>query len=103
MEGGELLRSLGRRPELASMRQKDLDNFRVELAAGPFAQPAASLLDRQPLSVGPVGRHRVECVADQDDPRLQRNGLTGDSVWIAPPVVVLVAASDDRAHLGESL
>src|SRR5207244_1831441 len=37
---GEPLRSLGRRPELASMRQKDLDNFRVELAAGPFAQPA---------------------------------------------------------------
>src|SRR5436190_19530343 len=45
----------------------------------------------------------MERIADEDDPRLQRNLPAGDSVRIAPSVEVLVAAPDDRAHFREPL
>src|SRR5205814_5537989 len=101
--GGEPFRVPGRRPELAAQGEEDLDHDWVELRADAVAEPAAGFLDRQALAVGPIRRHRVERIADEDDPRLQRNLPAGDSVRIAPSVEVLVAASDDRAHFREPL
>src|SRR3954470_23464035 len=54
---------------------------------------------REPLAVGPVGRHRVVRVADEDDPRLERDLLARDAVGIAAPVPPLVTVADDLAHL----
>src|SRR4051794_20118245 len=53
-------RHLERQPE------EDVDHVRVELRARALAQPAARFLAAQPLAVGPVGRHRVERVANED-------------------------------------
>src|SRR5439155_11344340 len=63
--------------------------------------PAASLFDAEPLPVRAVGGHRVEGVADEDDPRLDRDLLAGLAVGIALPVPALVAAPHDLAHLRE--
>ena len=59
------------------------------------------LVDAQALAVGPVGRHRVEGVADEDDPDSSGIVLAGLPVRIAGAVPALVAAPHDRAHLGE--
>src|SRR5437763_15707438 len=45
-----------------------------------------------------VGRHRVVRVADEDDPRLERDVLAGDPVRIAGSVPPLMAVTNDRAH-----
>src|SRR5438552_235315 len=50
----------------------DLDDAGVELRARSLAQAPQRLGRRQPLAVRPVGRHRVEGVANEDDPRLER-------------------------------
>src|SRR3954452_620411 len=81
--------------------EEDFDHVRVELRARALAQPAARFLAAQPLAVGAVGRHRVERVADEDDPRLERDLIAGLAVRVARAVPALVAAADDRAHLGE--
>src|SRR5262245_16156560 len=64
---GEQLVGRRRRPDLALEREEDLDHDRVELRADRLAQAPARLVNGQPAAVGPVGRHRVEGVADQDD------------------------------------
>ena len=53
--------------------EADLDDRGVELRACAVEQPPARLLDRQRLAVGPRRRHRVERVADEDDPCLERD------------------------------
>ena len=63
--------------------QERLDDARVELRAGALAEPPHGLLDRKAPAVGPVGRHRVERVADEDDARLERNLLARQPVGIA--------------------
>src|SRR3954462_1898904 len=83
--------------------EEDVDHVRIELRARAFAQATAGFLAAQPLAVGPVGGHRVERVADQDDPRLVRDLLAGLAVGVAGAVPALVAAPDDGANLGEPL
>ena len=61
-------------------REEDLDDPRVELRAGGLAEPPAGLFDREPRPVGPVGRHGVVGVADEDHARLDRDLLAGESV-----------------------
>jgi hypothetical protein len=67
-----------------------LDDVWVELAAG-----APSQLGDRPVFVhcsvvGAVGCHRVECVADGDDPRAERDVVCCERVWVAGSVVVFV-------------
>src|SRR5207237_9118161 len=81
--------------------QKRRDPVRVARRPCAFAQPPHRLLDRERLPVGPLRRHRVEGVADEDDPRLERDRLTRERVRIARAVPPLVAVADDRPHLGE--
>ena len=52
-------------------------------------------------TVGAVARHRVVRVADEDDPRLERDLLAGEPVRIAGAVPALVAVAHDRADLLE--
>src|SRR5205809_6937654 len=70
---GEPFRVPRRRPELTAQGEEDLDHDRVELRADAVAEPAARFLDRQAPAVGPIRRHCVERIADEDDPRLQGN------------------------------
>src|SRR5438876_3346635 len=81
----------------------DLHHTGVELRARPLPQAAQGLGRREPLAVRPVGRHRVEGVADEDDPRLERNLLAALAVRIAGAVPVLVAGAHDRAYVLEAL
>ena len=57
--------------------QCDLDDVRIELAARALGEPPHGLAVAEPLPVGPVGRHRVVGVADEDDPGLERDVLAG--------------------------
>ena len=52
-------------------------------AAGALREPAQRLAVAEAAPVRPVGRHRVVRVADEDDPRLERDVLAGDAVRIA--------------------
>src|SRR5207245_1996301 len=52
-----------------------------------------------PLPIRSVGRHRVEGVADEDDPRLERDLVAGDPVRVARAVPALVAMAHDRAYV----
>src|SRR4051794_6710151 len=54
---------------------------------------------REPPAIRAVGRHRVVRVADEDDPRLERDLLARDAVGIAAAVPALVAVAHDLAHL----
>ena len=63
--------------------QRDLDDMRIELAPAPLGEPAHRLAVAEAAPVRPVGRHRVVRVADEDDPRLERDVLAGDAVRIA--------------------
>src|SRR5438067_5225495 len=83
--------------------QVDVHDARVELRPGALAQAPQGLGCREPLAVWPVGRHRVEGVADEDDPRLERDLLAALAVRIAGAVPVLVAGADDRTHVLEPL
>src|SRR5581483_11583462 len=74
--------------------QEHVDHLRVELRPRALAQPPARLVHREALPVRPVGRHRVEGVADEDDPRLDRNLVAGLAVGIAVAVPALVAGAD---------
>src|ERR671928_2040147 len=82
--------------------QVHVDDARVELRAGALPQPPDRLGGREPLPVGPVGRHRVERVADEDDPRLERDLLAALPVRVAGAVVALVAVPDDLADVLEA-
>ena len=101
--GGEKGPRRRARPGRRVEREEDLDDARVELRAGGLAQAAARLLDREPLAVRPVGRHRVVGVADEDDAGLERDLLAGEAVGVAAAVPVLVAVADDLADLLEPL
>ena len=56
--------------------EADLDDRGVELRPGAFEQAAARLLDRERLAIRPGRRHRVERIADEDDPGLERDLVT---------------------------
>ena len=67
-------RRLSRRLDLVvEDAQADLDDEGVELRAAPSIEPAPRHLLAEGPSVRAVGGHRVEGVADEDDPRLERD------------------------------
>src|SRR5690349_2205038 len=103
LRGESLFGGAVRNGHLEREAQEDVDDVGVELGAGALAEATACLLAAEPLAVGPVGRHRVEGVADEDDPRLERDLPAGLLVRVAGAVPALVAAADDRAHLCEPL
>src|SRR5436305_508822 len=80
-----------------------LDRGRVELRPRVLLEPADRLACGQFLAVRPVGRHRVERVAAEDDARLDRDLLAGELVGVAGAVEVLVTVAYDRPHLLEPL
>src|SRR2546427_3783198 len=91
-------------PELEALRENtlaDLDHRGVELHYGTFVEAPQRLFLRQPLAVRPVGRHRVVRVADEYDPRLDRDVLASLAVGIAGAVVALVAVPNDRPDFFE--
>src|SRR5512142_2383958 len=88
-------------PLLVDEPQERLDDARVELRGRGLAQAPAGLLAGEPPAVGPVGRHRVEGVADEDDPRLDRDLLASLAVRIAVAVPALVAGAHDGPDLRE--
>src|SRR5438093_7384048 len=92
---------IGRRAA-ALKREERLDDGRVELASRRLAQAARGFVCAEPPPVRTVGRHRVERVADQDDPRLDRDLLAGLAVGIPQSVPALVAGADDRPHLRQT-
>jgi hypothetical protein len=68
---------------------------------------ADSLLARvrlgQRLPVGAVGGHRVVGVADEDDPRAERNLFAGEALGIAAPVEALVLVAHERQDVAQEL
>ena len=54
------------------------------------------VLARHARAVRPVGHHRVERVADGDDPRAERDRLAGEPVGVAAAVPALVAGAHER-------
>src|SRR4051794_9920138 len=96
-ESGELSLTLGRSGSEAvgpclvlrsipGDAEEDVDHARIELRSRRLAEPQTRLLGAETLAVGPIGRHRVERVADEDDPGLDRNLLAGLAVGIAGAV-----------------
>ena len=83
--------------------EADLDDRGIELRPGALEQAAARLLDRERLAVRPRRRHRVERIADEDDPGLERNLVAQQAVRVALAVEALVAGADDRTHVLELL
>ena len=83
--------------------QQRVDDLRVELRARGLDESPPRLFLAERLAVRAVGRHRVEGVAGEDDPRLERDLLARQVVRIAGAVVVLVRAADDEPDLAELL
>src|SRR5206468_9421945 len=91
------LRQLGENP-LA-----DVDDPRIELRACAFVEAAQGFLLGEPLPVRAVRRHRVVRVADQDDPRFDRDVIAAEAVRIAGAVETLVTVSYDRLDILETV
>lgn len=70
--------------------QQRVDDARIKLGAGVPNQFGSGLLEADRLSVGPIGDHRVEGIADQDDAARKRNLVTGYAVGIALAVPALM-------------
>src|SRR5207342_2171274 len=92
-------RRLVRRGRVLEHAHADLDDARVELGSGRFLEPPQRLLRIERLPVGAIGRHRVERVAGEDDPRLERDLLAGLAVGIPVAVPALVARAHDPADV----
>src|SRR5207248_6374813 len=101
--------SLGRQALLGDVRvfpgeaEEHVDHRRIELRPRTLAQPPARLFNAEALPVRPVCGHRVERVANEDDPRLDRNLVAGLPVRITVAVPALVAAANDAADLREAV
>ena len=76
-------------------RAELLDHTRIELSARGFVEPPQRLLNGHRLTVWPVGRHRVERVAHEDDASFQGNIVAGLSVRVAATVEPLVTVAND--------
>jgi len=62
---------------------------------------AKSLCPCQPAPIGPIRDERVVGVADEDDPRRERDLFSGESVGIAVSVPALVLVSHRERNLSE--
>ena len=79
----------------------ELDQLRVELGSGAAAQLLERVLGADRVAVGAALGHRLVGVADEDDPRAERDLLACEPVRIAVAVPALVARADqrrDRCH-----
>lgn len=65
-------------------------NLRVELGAGVSDHLGSGLLETDRLTIGPVGDHRVEGVAHQNDAAGKRDVVARNAVWVALAVPALV-------------
>src|ERR1700735_4793296 len=92
-----------RRQALLRSRPDDFDedshDSRIELAAGHRFHLGDSDVERECPAVCTVGAHGVPGVAAGNDPRLQRDVLTGKLVRIAPSVPALVMGAHDQPHV----
>ena len=73
--------------------RKGPDEVRVELSAGLGAQLDECFVWGTRAAVGSVTGHRVEGVADRDDPRGERDGLAYEAVGIAGAIETFVVVS----------
>src|SRR5262249_31643293 len=83
--------------------RKRLDDRRVELRPRARAKTAQCLVVRQPASIRPVARHRVERIADVHDARLERDLAAADAVRVPLAVPALVRRAYDRPNVGETI
>src|SRR5262249_8085489 len=98
---GWMRRRAGGSAAASEYARTHLDDARIELRSGCLVQSAQRLLGKEPLAIWPVGRHRVVRVADEDDPRLDRDLVANEPVGIAVTVEPLVTVAHDRPHLFE--
>src|SRR5262245_10706610 len=89
------------RGALAHDCDERLAHSRIALASGTASELPACHLDALRGSVGPPLRHRTECVRGADDPRLERDLLPDESIWIAGAVEALMGCSDELRDLAE--
>src|SRR5687767_7982504 len=60
-----------------------LDELRVEHRARAAVEFLERDLERSRRAVRPAVGHRVECVGDPDDARLERDGIAGQAIGVA--------------------
>src|SRR3990172_1667808 len=82
-------------PVAADGLQEYLDDVRVELRGGAALDLGHRVLERQGLSVRPVGGERVEGVCHGEYPRLEREVRALFLVRVSLAVVALVVLADD--------
>src|SRR5262245_18628954 len=71
-------------------------DVRIELGARRQLHPTDGLALGECRAVRPVGGHGMEGVADEHDPRLQRDRVTGEAVRVTLAVAPFVTCADDR-------
>ncbi len=69
-------------------------NLRIELGPGVADHLGPRLLESDRLSVGPVGDHRVERVADQYDAAREWDRFARKAIWVAVAVPALMFVAD---------
>ncbi|MBI4896829.1 MAG: MMPL family transporter [Actinobacteria bacterium] len=69
-------------------------NLRIELGPGVADHLGPRLLESDRLSVGPVGDHRVERVADQYDSAREWDRFARKAIWVAVAVPALMFVAD---------
>src|SRR6185295_13568386 len=80
---------------------EEVHELRIELSArpAPYFRKCQLLLTRR--RGGMLLAHRVEGVADEDDPGPDRDVLAGQAVRVALPVPALVGGANQTGHRGE--
>jgi len=79
---------------------EDLDDLRVELAAGIASDLVNSEIDGQGRLISPLRGHGVECIGDQDDAAQDRDGIAGEPEWVPATVETLMVVEDRLGDLG---
>ena len=82
-------------------RPRGGDDTAVKLRSGVLLELCDRGLARDRVVIGAVARHRVERVADRDDPRSERDRLAGEAVGIPGAVDALVRRADERGDARE--
>ena len=95
-------RERARRPVAAAEPFRDRrDDLGVELRAGAAPKLDERHVERPRLAVRAVGGHRVQRVADGDDPGGQRDRVAAQAVGVAGAVVALVDRTHQRGDAGQ--
>src|SRR6266566_1252439 len=61
------------------------------------------LLKTERLSVRPIGCHRVNRIRNHDYPCTDRNSLTGQAIWVACAIIILMMVTNVRLHTSSEL